>query len=144
MFALHYLTGKLCQKIMVENFCTADVGPVLLFLTLDTTKNKTGKFGDFVGVIRFSVRTKAIVSVFGASDSHMYKNTTDSHKLLQNMLPQRASVIKPSLYIHFDNYVNLLNCVQVEIFECAHARIVCESEITDTHEPMYDSCTVCH
>ncbi len=43
MFALHYLTGKLCQKIMVENFCTADVGPVLLFLTLDTTKNKTGK-----------------------------------------------------------------------------------------------------
>ncbi len=53
---------------------------------------------------------QAIVSVFGASIAHMYINSTGPpHKLLQNTLLQWASVIKHSLHIHFESYVNILN-----------------------------------
>ncbi len=77
--------------------------------------------------------------LFGASDTHMY-NTTDPHKLLQNTLLRRASVMKHSLYINFDSNVNILICVQAEIqcFRCAkstHTRFVCASIITDKRAP---------
>lgn len=38
--------------------------------------------------------------VFGVCDAHMYINTTDPHKFLQNTLLQRGYVIKHSLYIN--------------------------------------------
>ncbi len=61
---------------------------------------------------------------------HLYINTTDPHKLLQ-----RASVIKHSLYIHFDSNVNILNCVHAEIWwfrraKSTHTRFVCALIIT--------------